>query len=116
MLKSCRTCIYWDKPASSRALADRWYGCRAPRPDLSQILPAALVPAFTDRYMERNDGASCPAWRDDAPTFKPAQVTLLEAAEALLEYLEGVEDDLPVSLYSGVVDVLRQAIQREKAK
>lgn len=54
--------------------------------------------------------------RKPAPRkFEPPQVTLLEAAEALLARLEEYPYGIP-SHARGEADVLRQAIQREKAK
>lgn len=53
----------------------------------------------------------------ERPAFKPAQVTLLETAEALLIALEERADDFLLRGYlHGEIDVLRQAIQRERAK
>ena len=53
----------------------------------------------------------------ERPAFKPAQVSLLEAAVALLARMDDVmQPHIIHSSFYGEVDVLRQAIQREKAK
>jgi hypothetical protein len=49
------------------------------------------------------------------PKYQPPQVTLLEAAEALLARMDESPNGTAHRLY-GEADVLRQAIQREKAK
>ena len=56
----------------------------------------------------------------ERPKYQPPQVTLLEAAEALLTKLEtSTYNSEPMDKdyrWYGEADVLRQAIQREKAK
>lgn len=56
-------------------------------------------------------GTSAP----ERPAFNPPQVTLLEAAEALLARMDESLNGTAHRLY-GEADVLRQAIQRERAK
>lgn len=49
------------------------------------------------------------------PKYQPPQVTLLQAAEALLARMEEYPYGIPSHAH-GEAEVLRQAIQREKAK
>lgn len=51
-----------------------------------------------------------------APKFEPPQVTLLQAAEALIAKLDECGVHVAIGRFYGEADVLRQAIQREKAQ
>lgn len=70
--RSCRTCVYWDKPLGKRAMAAHAYACVAPLPAVA--LPDCLAMTWlrikdpiNRRYMERDDGKSCPAWSSQIP-------------------------------------------------
>jgi hypothetical protein len=65
--RSCRTCVYWDKPAGARAMADKAYSCSAPLPAL--VLPDSVTQYYAfkinlgRRWMTREEGTSCPTWQ-----------------------------------------------------
>lgn len=70
-VRSCRTCIYWEKPASIPATSGRMFACSAPLPVLA--FPDCITKHYSFRdllprsYMERDDGKRCAAWSDTIP-------------------------------------------------
>lgn len=68
--QSCRTCVYWDKPAKDRALSGRVYPCSAPMPPLKIPDSVRNFHSFTPtpfrKFMERDEGTSCACWSVEA--------------------------------------------------
>lgn len=66
--RSCKTCVFWDKPVGKRAMRDHLYSCKAPPPDLTTVLAAfSYTLSYNRRVMGRDDGAGCMFWNPKAP-------------------------------------------------
>ncbi len=69
--RSCRSCVYWDKPAGQKAIAGKYHPCTAPLPAVVN-LPDSVTAVWGMRQMireqraqmERDEGKNCPTWAE----------------------------------------------------